>query len=391
MNPFGAIFVPDEVADALGDRAWLDALLDCERALANAEALAGVIPVSAAAAIAEACDVAAFDTAAIAGAGRSAGNPVQPLVALLRERVGAKDAEHVHRGATSQDILDTASMLVTRNVLHIVDGELGEVADACARLADEHRATVMAARTLLQQAVPTTFGLRAAGWLVTVLDARALLHAFEPAAELGGAAGTLAALGDRGVEVLRAYAAELGLAEPTLPWHGNRVRVAQLAGALDAVAGALAKIATDVVLLAAFGEVEEATAGASSTMPQKRNPAGSTLVRALARQVHASSSLLTGGLAGELERAAGDWHAEWSAWSDALALTAGAAAATHAVLAGLRVDPERMRANVDPAVLAEKAALAGRDLTDAERDPAGYLGSADAFVDRALARREAER
>jgi 3-carboxy-cis,cis-muconate cycloisomerase len=391
LTTFAALFVPADARDAVSDRAWLAAMLRAERALADASAAAGLVPAAAADAIAAACDASLYDVGDLAERGRGAGNPAEPLVRALRARVGGEASAFVHRGATSQDVLDTAAMLVARDAVRLVGRELDGVLDACARLAREHRASVAAARTLLQQAVPTTFGLRAAGWLVTVLDARALLHAFEPAAELGGAAGTLAALGDRGVEVLRAYAAELGLAEPTLPWHGNRVRVAQLAGALDAVAGALAKIATDVVLLAAFGEVEEATAGASSTMPQKRNPAGSTLVRALARQVHASSSLLTGGLAGELERAAGDWHAEWSAWSDALALTAGAAAATHAVLAGLRVDPERMRANVDPAVLAEKAALAGRDLTDAERDPAGYLGSADAFVDRALARREAER
>jgi 3-carboxy-cis,cis-muconate cycloisomerase len=381
VNPFGAIFVPDEVADALGDRAWLDALLDCERALANAEALAGVIPVSAAAAIAEACDVAAFDTAAIAGAGRAAGNPVQPLVALLRERVGAKDAEHVHRGATSQDILDTASMLVTRNVLHIVDGELGEVADACARLADEHRATVMAARTLLQQAVPTTFGFKAAGWLVAVVEARARLAevAGRLPAQLGGAAGTLAAFGDRALAVREQFARELDLFNPVVPWHTNRQPIAEVAALLDQAAQAAAKVALDVILLAQIevGEVREGSDGRSSTMPHKRNPARAVLARACARGVHAQACVLTQTGDHELQRAAGAWQAEWNALSEALQLAGGAVFAVRECLEGLEVDTGRMRANM-------------RDGLYAERDAFGlegeYLGAAEAFVDAALER-----
>lgn len=391
MTTFAPLFVPAEVREAVSDRAWLAAMLRAERALALASAAASVVPREAADAIAHACDPSLYDVDELSEQGRRAGNPAEPLVRALRTQIGGDAAAYVHRGATSQDVIDTAAMLVARDALALLDAELDRVLGACARLAGEHRDSLAAARTLLQQAVPTTFGLRAADWLVTVLDARALLRAFEPAAQLGGAAGTLAALGERGPEVLHLYARELALAEPALPWHGNRVRVAQLGGALDVVAGTLAKIAVDVVLLSAFCEVAEGDAGGSSTMPQKRNPSGSTLVRAAAAHVHAHASLLTAGLAGELERAAGSWHAEWDAWSGALAWAGAAAAGARRVLEGLEVDTDRMRANVDPAVLSEKAALAGGALPEGERDPATYLGAAGVFVDRALARWEGDR
>lgn len=390
MTTFAPLFVPAGVREAVSDRAWLAAMLRAEGALARASAAVGLIPAGAADAIVQACDASRYDIADLCEQGRPAGNPVEPFVRALRERVGGEAAAFVHRGATSQDILDTAAMLVARDALVLIDADVDLVLAACARLAREQRGTMAAARTLLQQAVPTTFGLRAAGWLVGVLDARALVRAFEPAAQLGGAAGTLAALGDRGPEVLHLYARELGLAEPALPWHANRVRVAQLGGALDVVAGALAKIATDVVLLAAFGEVAESDAGVSSTMPQKRNPAGSTLARAAAASVHAHASVLTGGIAGELERAAGAWHAEWGAWSGVLAWTGAAAAAMRRVLDGLEVDAARMRANIDPAVMSEKVSLAGGELPEPEREPETYLGAAGVFVDRALARWEAQ-
>ena len=386
MSVFASIAVPPELQEAVSERAWLEALLEAERALANAESLAGVVPPAAAAAIAEQCDADRFDWSVLAAEGRAVGTPVEPLVRALRAAVGGDDARFVHYGATSQDVLDTAAMLVARDALALIAPELDRVTAGCARLAREHRATVAAARTLLQQAVPTTFGLRAAGWLVTVLDARRLLARVEPAAQLGGAAGTLAALGSEGPEVLRLFALELELAEPTLPWHANRVPVAELGSALDAVAGALAKIGADVVLLSAFGEVAEAEAGGSSTMPHKRNPVGSILARAAALQVHAHASVLTGGLAGELERAAGAWHAEWDALAAALALTGAAAAAIRRVVEGLEIDASRMRANIDPAVMSEKTAFEGGE----ELDPASYLGAADAFVDRALDRWEKE-
>jgi 3-carboxy-cis,cis-muconate cycloisomerase len=240
----------------------------------------------------------------------------------------------------------------------------------------------MAARTLLQQAVPTTFGLVAAGWLVGLVEARARLAAVPLEAQLGGAAGTLAALGDRGLEVLRLYCDELGLAEPPLPWHARRGRVAELGAALDLAAGAAAKIALDVQLLAQteVGEVREpAGGGGSSTMPHKRNPVGSTLARACATGVHAAAGVLTGGVH-EHERAAGAWHAEWRALADALALTGSAAWWIRRTLEGLEVDAGRMRENIRDDVLSEAARFAPE-----AAGPEDYLGAADALVDRALA------
>jgi len=383
MNPFSAIFVPDEISAALTDRAWLEAMLQCERALVNAESLAGLVPEVSAAAIAEACNPDAYDAAAIAQAGRGPGNPVEPLVLQIRDRVGEPHAAHVHRGATSQDILDSASMLVARNVLRTIDGELSAVGARCAALADEHRRSVMAARTLLQQAVPTTFGYKAAGWLLGVVEVRARLAEVGERlpAQLGGAAGTLAALGEDGPEVVRLYAAELDLREPLLPWHVNRLPVAWLGGALAAAAGVAAKIGVDVVLLAQTEvcEVSESENGTSSTMPNKRNPAAAVLAIACERHARANAGILLESLVGELERPAGAWHAEWHALQTALAATAGAVAAIQRSLAGLTVNAERMRANLGRSTLAEAERL-GIDA----RAPEDYLGSVETFVDRAL-------
>ena len=382
MTTFGALFVPDELREAVSDGAWLRAMLEAERALANAQALADVVPAHAAAAIAEGCDPDLYDIERMCREGRAAGNPVEPLVRALREEVGGEAAPFVHFGATSQDVLDSAAMLVARDARRLIDDELDGVAAACARLTGEHRTSLMAARTLLQQAVPTTFGLKAAGWLVALLDARAHLANFVPTAQLGGAGGTLAALGDNGTEVVRLFARELELAEPAVPWHAHRGRIAELAAALNAVAAVAAKIGLDVVLLAQteVGEVSEAEGGASSTMPQKRNPVRATLARACARGMHAQLSVLTNG-EHEHERAAGAWQAEWGALSEALALTGGAAAAIRECLERLEVHTERMRENLRADTLAE----AEQFTPDAER-PEQYLGSAGAFIDRALAR-----
>jgi len=355
---FGPIFVPDELREAVSGRAWLQAMLDAERALAAASGVDG---------IEEACDASVYDLGAIAREGRAPGNPVEPLVRALRERSGVAEA---HRGATSQDILDTAAMLVARGARTLILAGLDSSARGAARLADEHRATLMAARTLMQQAVPTTFGLKAAGWLVGLLDARLRLSAWRPTAQLGGAAGTLALLGDRGPEVLAAYARELDLAEPTLPWHASRGPMRELVAALAMTAAACGKIALDVVLLAQT-EIAELRVGdgASSTMPHKRNPVAPILVQACVRRVRALATTFT--WEHEHERAAGAWHAEWEALSEALALTGGAAFHLRRTFDGLEVDAERMRANLSPETSSESS---------------GDLGSADAFVDRALAR-----
>jgi 3-carboxy-cis,cis-muconate cycloisomerase len=384
VTPFAAIFVPDDVGAALSDRAWLTALLAAERALAEAEARVGLIEPAAAAAVAAACSPELYDPASLAAAGRAAGNPVIPLVGELRGRVGAEHAAAVHRGATSQDILDTGAMLVARDALGLIDRELGGTARVCAELAETHRVTVMAARTLLQQAVPTTFGAKAAGWLVGLVEARGRLLAIRDdlPAQLGGAAGTLAAFGGKGEEVLRLYAAELGLREPVVPWHTLRRPIAELGATLAGAAGAAAKVAGDVVLLAQteVGEVAEAEPGGSSTMPHKQNATAAVLALACERHARANSGLLLEGLVAEHERAAGAWHAEWHALTTALAATAGAVAALQRSLTGLQVDVGRMRANIVPGTLAE----AERFEVPAKR-PEDYLGSAGAFVDRALA------
>lgn len=360
--PFEPIFVPDAMREAVSDAAWLEAMLAAEVALARAQARVGVIPAEAAHEVAEACRPERFDLEAIAREARAAGNPIPALVA-------AANQEWVHHGATSQDIVDSAAMLVARRALDLIGGDLEGVAAACARLAEEHRETPMQARTLMQQAEPTTFGLKAAGWLDAVLDAREALASTELAAQLGGAAGTLASMGDHGPEVLREFARALGLAEPTLPWHAQRGRVAELGASLAIAAGVLGKVALDVELLAQteVGEVASGS-GESSSMPHKRNPVEAVRARACARRVQAAAGLLLRGVSDhEHERAAGAWHAEWAPLSDALACTGGGAAAAREMLERLEVRPDRMRAN-------------------SSGDPGQHVAAAARLVDRALER-----
>jgi len=430
VSAFDALFVPEELREAVSGPAWLAAMLEAEWALARAGAAAGIVPEVAADEIGEACDAADFSWEQLLDEGRAVGNPVEPLVRALRARVGAEHERYVHLGATSQDVLDTAAMLVGRHALAQVVGYADAAAEACAEMARAHRSTPMVARTLLQQAAPTTFGLVAAGWLVAVLDARARLVALSEhgfAAQLGGAAGTLAAFGDGGPRLLELFAAEIELEAPTLPWHTNRLRIADLGAVLATAAGVCGKIGLDIVLLAQteVGEVREGGGGGSSTMPQKRNPVRATLARAGAQLATAHASVLQTSLVQEHQRAAGAWHAEWEALCGVLAYGGGAVAAAADALEGLVVDPERMRANLDASgglVLSERvayrladaigrgpaheivaeasaSALPFRDalLADARLpltgdeldvllDPAGYLGSAEALVDRALER-----
>ncbi len=434
MTAFDALFVPADVREAVSGRSWLEALLHVERALAAAGAAVGVVPAEAAEAVADACsDADAFGWDELLDQGHAVGNPVEPLVRALRARVGAEHEAFVHLGATSQDVLDSAAMLVTREALAHVVGHLDAAAERCAGLTREHRDTPMAARTLLQQAVPTIFGLVAAGWLVALLDARSRLAELAEtglAVQLGGAAGTLASLGDDGLRVVDELARELDLPVPTLPWHTNRVRIAELGASLAIAAGVCGKIGLDVVLLSQteVGEVREGSGGGSSTMPQKRNPVRATLARACARLAAAHASVLQETLDQEHERAAGAWHAEWEALCGALSYAGGAATAAAESLAGLQVDTERMRANLDAGqglIVAERVASAlagelGRSTAhelvaaaaaepsfreallaeprsplnagqlDALLDPTTYLGSAGPLVDRALERYAAE-
>ena len=278
---FAPIVTTDALLEATSGAAWVQAMLDAEAALASAEEAAGLIPPGAAAAIAAACRAEFFDASALGRSARLGGNPVIPLVAELRARVGGPASDWVHWGATSQDILDTASMLVAARASTLIETELTGLCDASAALAERHRSTLMAGRTLLQQALPITFGLKTAGWLSAAVEGRSMLRAIRARlpVQLGGAAGTLASLEGRGVEVMEAMAAELELSAPALPWHADRVVVAEVAAVLGMLAGIAAKIARDVALMmqTEVGEAFEPAApgrGGSSTLPQKRNPVG---------------------------------------------------------------------------------------------------------------------
>jgi 3-carboxy-cis,cis-muconate cycloisomerase len=432
---FGPSLTIPAMAAAVSDEAWLRAMLEVEAALAAVEAAAGMIPSEAAAAIREACEGAAIDLERLGTDAAASATPVVPLARALREAVPGEAAGFVHWGATSQDVVDTAMMLVARRALDVLLAELDGLAAACAGLAERHRDTLMAGRTLLQQALPITFGLKAAGWLVAVLEARDRVAAVRDqrlAVQLGGASGTLASLGDRGIELLRGLAAELDLAEPVVPWHTARGRVVELAGALAEAAGAAGKVALDVALMAQteVAEVAEGAPGVSSALPHKRNPAGCVEVDACVRGLQAQVALLAGAQRAEHERAAGAWQAEWPALSEALRLAGGACGRARRVLEELRVDERRMRANLDATgglLLAEHVAMAlapalgrgeagrrveeaaarslagdrsfreelladervaahlGPDGVDAALDPSGYLGSTPALIDRALA------
>jgi 3-carboxy-cis,cis-muconate cycloisomerase len=296
-------------------------------------------------------------------------------VDALRREVGGDAARFVHHGATSQDVLDTAMMLVSRDALDLLLADLSALASECAALAERHRGTQMAGRTLLQQARPISFGFKAAMWLMGVVDARRRLAAIRSdrlALQLGGPVGTLDSFGPRAGELVACLARELGLVEPELPWHSTRGRIAELGSALSIAAGAAAKIALDLSLLAQteVGEVAEATGGPSSAMPHKRNPARAVEARSAFAGVIAQAGVLHAAMAGEHERSAGAWQSEWPALSEAFRLAAGAVGRTREALTGLQVDAGRMRDNL------------GR--LEGSGQPEG-LASARALVDRALA------
>lgn len=370
MTWFDGVYGSPAVDAQLGDRAWLQAMLDAERALAVAGARVGLIPAAHAEAIAAGCDADRFDAAAIAAGAAAEATPVIALVARLRELVGPEAAGSVHHAATSQDIVDTAAMLVARRALGPALEKADRAIVALAELADAHRDTPQLGRTLLQPAVATTFGAACAARMVAVLDATSRLDDVlgdRLTAQLGGAAGTLAPAGDRAAALIAAYAAELRLAEPVTPWHTTRGRVAELAAAAGVLAGELGAVAQDLVLLAGFGEVADAAAGGSSSMPHKQNPARAVLAVACTHRVPGLVGTVLAGMPQELQRAGGRWQAEWGTLTELIGLLGGAAAHTAAALDGLVV-----RADVMAAHLAEVGA-------------APDTGSAGLFVDRALA------
>ena len=340
------LYGADAVSERLTDAAWIEALLAVEVALSRAAARHGLVAGEDAERISAAAARSDVDAVALAKAAVEGGNPVIPLVRLLREAAGPAGAA-VHPGATSQDIMDTAIVLLVRRAAEPLRADLRAAAEAAAGLALAHRDTPMMARTLAQQALPTTFGLVAAGWaagLDTALrDLAARVDALP--VQFGGAAGTLAGSSPAVADTL---AELLGVAPQGVPWHTERTRIGALAGALGVAAGACAKPATDVVLLAQteVGEVSEGAPGDSSSMPHKRNPIAAVTARASARRAPGLVATLLAAMDHEHQRGAGPWHAEWATLVDLLATTGGAAARLRTCLEGLEVHPEAMRRNL---------------------------------------------
>ncbi|MXV05749.1 MULTISPECIES: 3-carboxy-cis,cis-muconate cycloisomerase [unclassified Xanthomonas] len=349
----------DPIVDAaFDDRARLQAMLDVEAALARAQARCGVIPASAAAPIAAACDAARYDVATLAAATALAGNPAIPLVKALTAQVAAADedaARWVHWGATSQDVIDSGAVLQLRAALDRVEAQLDALCAALAALAQRERDTGLPGRTLLQQAVPVTFGLKAAGWLDALQRSRRRLRALREDAlvlQFGGAAGTLAALQSQGLAVAEALAAELRLPLPALPWHAARDRIGEIGAAFALLAGSLGKIGRDVALLmqsevAEAFEPAAAGKGGSSAMPHKRNPVGCVVAIAAATRVPGLLATLFAALPQEHERAVGGWHAEWETLPELVRLSAGSLAQVRVLIEGLELDRARMAAHLD--------------------------------------------
>src|SRR5262245_62106270 len=431
-DAFGAPAMREVFSDAAAVRRWVEVGV----ALAAAEARAGVIPAEAAEAIRRGARPEAVDLAKLKAEHDLVGYPIVGLVHQLAMQVG-EAGRYVHWGATTQDIMDTATALQIKEALALVDADLAAIDAALASLAAKHRATVMAGRTHLQHALPVTFGYKGAVWLAMIRRHRQRLAELRPrvlVGQLAGAAGTLASLGDKGLAVHDALMDELGLGRPDAPWHVARDAFTETVAFLGLVTGSLAKIATDVMLLmqTELAEVFEPFVtgrGSSSTMPQKRNPISCELIVAAARIVRGSVGLMLEAMLADHERATGPWHLEWVALPEAFLAASGALRQSRFMLEGLIVDAGRMRRNLDltgglivaEAVMMALAQHTGRGaahdlvygacraaldngttlLAELERlpevtqhldgkrlaeltDPVNYLGSAPAMIDRVL-------
>lgn len=436
---YGDLYGTAAMREVFSVRSRLRAMLDVEVALARAEADVGVIPALAALAIAQAAQVDALDVEAIVAATQNVGYPVVPLTKQLAKLAGPDAGGYVHWGATTQDILDTATVIQLGRAFALLDADLAATIEALAQLALRHRDAVMCGRTHLQQALPITFGYKCALWLAPLVEHRARLRrAREDVRQLqfGGAVGTLASLGARGRDVALVLGAHLDLRVPDAPWHVDRSAFAGAACSLGLCCGSLAKIATDVALLTQteIGEASEPYApgrGGSSTMPQKRNPIASEYVLAAARGIHALVPLMLEAMAGDHERSTGPWQSEEIALAPLFVLASGAFAQSLAIARGLTTDLEAMRRNLDltrglivsesvamalaqtlghgraHAVVEQASARAAESNTslrdallgnpevtshydgaqlDALLDPARYLGESGSVVDRVIAR-----
>ena len=361
----------EPLADLFSDEAVLQAMLDFEVALARAEARVGIVPQTAAESIAAAAKADAFDVAALARDTLRGGTPGIPLAKALTEKVRARDpdaARFVHWGATSQDVADTALIILLKRAQPILARDLSTLEESLRRLSEQHKDTVMLGRTLMQAAPPVTFGLKAAGWLAAIhRSAERLDAAFAEALviQFGGATGTLASLGDQGIAVAQALARELGLGCPEAPWHTHRDRLANLVCCCGVLTGSLGKMARDISLLMQ-NEVAEAAEpggqgrGGSSTMPHKRNPIACAVTLAAAHRVPGLVATFLSAMVQEHERAVGGWQGEWPVVASVVQSTGLAAASMAEAAQGLSVDGDRMRANIENTkgvIFAERAMM----------------------------------
>ena len=354
------------------DEVYLQLMLDFEHALARAEVAVGIIPASAVVSIAKACHAEGFDRTALAEAAVRAGNLAIPLVKMLTEKVTGADpaaGRYVHWGATSQDVIDTATMLGLRAAINALLADLDRAIAGFARLAFQHRETAVVARTWLQHALPMPFGLKLAEYAAALHRSRERLKRLRSdtlALQFGGAAGTLAALGDNGLKVAEQLAQELSLPLPDAPWHTHRDRIADVASALAILTGTCGKIARDVSLMMQtdVGEAFEPAGegrGGSSTMPHKRNPVAAARALAAATMAPNLAATILAAQVQDHERSAGPWHAEWPTLPTLQLVTSGALAAIAEIAEGLEIDVTRMRANLDMTqglVMAEAVSMA---------------------------------
>jgi 3-carboxy-cis,cis-muconate cycloisomerase len=371
------------LSEIFSDRHILQTMLNFETALARAEAQVGVIPVEAASAITQAAAEQDFDIDKLVESSLRAGTPAIPMVQMLRAAVhiqNAGAASVVHWGATSQDVVDTVLIQLLLECRQVLEKDHRRLSLALQRISEEHANTVMLGRTLLQPAQPITFGLKAAGWLAALrrgwsrVDSRFTESAY---LQFGGASGTLAALGDRGIAVSEALAAELNLKCPDAPWHAHRDRLAALMAALSIYTGSLGKMALDIALLMQH-EVGEAAEpggngrGGSSSMPHKRNPTACMLAIAAAKRAPGLLSNFLAGMLQEHERGVGGWQSEWTTVQDIVQAAGVALESMMEVAEGLTVDAGRMRSNSETT----------------SQEPSDFLGSAEIFRLRLLEKKD---
>ena len=358
MSIFDGFLSSPESLDAFSDSVFVGAMLRFEASLARAQAAEGLIPDAAATTIQECCDVVQFDVAGIVRDSGRAGSVAIPLVKALREKVAAASAEaapFVHFGSTSQDVIDSATSLVTRDVIALIAADLALAADALLDHAVRHATTPMLARTLMQPASVTSFGCKCAGWAAPLVRSAARLqHTSRNAlqVQLGGAVGTLAQMRGRGAAVRARLAADLGLADPGATWHTQRDEWVALGCELGLMTGSLGKIAVDIGLLGQYevGEVSEpseAGRGGSSAMPHKRNPVASMVAVAAAHRVPQRVAAMLAAMPQQHERALGAWQAELAEWPQLVMSAHGSVRALAAALPGLQIDAGRMRTNID--------------------------------------------